>query len=49
LFKSYFVENLAINKFEAFVETIKQTDALSLQRLAQKYLHKESMYEVVVG
>ena len=49
VFKSYFVENLAINKFEAFVETIKQTDALSLQRLAQKYLHKESMYEVVVG
>ena len=49
VFKSYFVENLAINKFEEFVETIKQTDALSLQRLAQKYLIKDSMYEVVVG
>lgn len=49
VFKSYFVENLAINKFEDFVETIKQTDALSLQGLAQKYLTKDSMFEVVAG
>lgn len=49
VFKSYFVENLPINKFEDFVETIKQTDALSLQRLAQKYFLRDSMYEVVVG
>lgn len=49
VFKSYFIEGLDINKFEEFVETIKHTDALSLQRLAQDYLHKDSMYEVVVG
>lgn len=49
VFKSYFVENLAINKFEDFVETIKRADALSLQRLAQKYFLRDSMYEVVVG
>lgn len=49
VFKSYFVENIAINKFEEFVETIKHTDALSLQQLAQKYLTKESMCEIVVG
>ena len=47
--KSYFIENIAINKFEEIVETIKQTNALSLQQLAQKYLNKESMFEVVVG
>jgi zinc protease len=47
--KSYFIENIAINKFEDIVETIKQTNALSLQQLAQKYLNKESMFEVVVG
>lgn len=49
VFKSYFIEGLDINKFEEFVETIKHTDALSLQLLAQKYLLKDSMYEVVVG
>ena len=49
IFKSYYIENVGINKFEAFVETIRQTDALSLQRLAQQYLLKESMYEIVVG
>ncbi|MFN8261116.1 MAG: pitrilysin family protein [Chitinophagales bacterium] len=47
--KSYYIENIPINKFEVFVETIKQTDALSLQHLAQKYLSRESMFEVVVG
>ena len=49
VFKSYFIENLPINKFEEFVETIRQTDALSLQKLAQKYFTKDSMCEVVVG
>jgi len=49
VFKSYFIENLPINKFEDFVETIKQTDALSLQQLAQRYLTRESLCEVVVG
>lgn len=49
VYKSYFIENIAINKFQDIVETIKATDALSLQRLAQKYLLKDSMFEVVVG
>ncbi len=49
VFKSYFIENVAINKFEEFVEIIKHTDALSLQRLAQKYFIKDSMYEIIVG
>lgn len=49
LFKSYFIENISINKFKDIVETIKATDALSLQQLAQKYLLKDSMLEVVVG
>ena len=49
VFKSYFIENLPINKFEEIVETIRQTNALSLQQLAQKYLTKERMCEIVVG
>lgn len=49
IFKSYFIEELDINKFEEITETIKQTDAVSLQQLAQKYLQKESMLEVVGG
>ena len=49
VFKSYFIENVSINKFEDIVETIKQTNALSLQLLAQKYLLKDTMLEVVVG
>lgn len=49
VFKSYSIEEVPIHKFEAFVETIRQTDALSLQQLAQQYLTRESMCEVVVG
>ena len=49
VFKSYSIEGVPIHKFEAFVETIRQTDALSLQQLAQQYLTRESMCEVVVG
>jgi predicted Zn-dependent peptidase len=49
VFKSYFIEEVPIHKFEAFVETIRQTDALSLQQIAKQYLTKESMCEVVVG
>jgi predicted Zn-dependent peptidase len=49
VFKSYFIENVAIDKFHDIVETIKATDALSLQLLAQKYLLKDTLVEVVVG
>ncbi|HQV77248.1 MAG TPA: pitrilysin family protein [Chitinophagales bacterium] len=49
VFKSYFVEGIDINKFEEFVSIIKQTNAVTLQQLAQQYLQKESMVEVVVG
>lgn len=49
VFKSYFIEKLPINKFEEFVEIIRQTDALSLQQLAQQYFTKDSMCEVVAG
>lgn len=49
VFKSYFEEEVPINRFEEFVETIRQTDALSLQRLAIQHLQKDSMNEIVVG
>ncbi len=49
VFKSYFVEGIDIAQFEQFVSIIKQTDAVTLQQLAQKYFTKESMFEVVVG
>lgn len=49
VFKSYYIENVNISKFEEFVETIRRTDALSLQQLAQTYFLKDSLLEVVVG
>lgn len=49
VFKSFFIENIEIHKFEEIVETIRHTNALSLQILAQKYLQKDSMFEVIVG
>lgn len=48
-FKSYFIENVNIHKFSEIVETIKVTDAVSLQQLAQQYLQKENMTEIIVG
>lgn len=48
-FKSYFIEGIDINMFEEFVQRIQQTDAVSLQQLAQQHLQKESLFEVVVG
>jgi zinc protease len=49
LFKTYYIEDVNISKFEDAVETIRQQDALSLQRLAQKYFLTDMMLEVVVG
>ena len=49
LFKTYYIEDVNISKFEDAVETIRQQDALSLQRLAQKYFLPDMMLEVVVG
>lgn len=43
------MEGIDIRQFEQFVSIIKQTDAVTLQQLAQKYFTKESMFEVVVG
>lgn len=49
LYKSYCIENVNISKFEEIVDEIRQQTAVSLQRMAQKYLLKEKMLEVVVG
>jgi len=37
------------NQFEILVDTVKNISATSLRTLAQKYLKKEAMWEVVVG
>ncbi|MFN8282677.1 MAG: pitrilysin family protein [Chitinophagales bacterium] len=49
LFKTYYIESVNISKFEHAVETIRQQDAVSLQRLARNYFLAEKMLEVVVG
>ncbi len=49
VFKSYSIENVNIHKFSEIVETLRETDAVSLQRLAQQYFRKEGMLEVAVG
>ena len=48
-FKSYLIEGISIATFQQYVEEIKAADAVSLQRLAQLYLSKDSMYEVIAG
>ncbi len=49
VFKGYFIEGVNIHKFEEIEETIKQTDAVTLQQMAQTYLQRESMFETIVG
>lgn len=49
LYKNYYLDGLPIHKFDDFVSSIQRADALSLQQLAQQYLTKDSMLEVVVG
>ena len=43
------VEDIPFEAFEAFVQTVKTISAKELQRLAQKYLDKDKMWEVLVG
>jgi len=47
--KTIVMEQLGFDSFETFVESIHQTTPDQLQKLAQKYLRKEDMWEVVVG
>jgi predicted Zn-dependent peptidase len=49
VFKNYFIEGMDIHKFEKITETIRATDAVALQRLAQKYFLKDSLYEAIVA
>lgn len=48
-FKSYFIENSPIARFEEITDSIRTLNGLSLQQTAQKYLQEDNMYEVVVG
>jgi predicted Zn-dependent peptidase len=49
VFKGYLIEGVHIHKFEEIEESIKQTDAVTLQKMAQTYLQKDSLFETVVG
>ncbi len=47
--KTIVTEQLGFDSFENLVESIHQTTPEQLQKLAQQYLRKEDMWEVVVG
>ena len=47
--KTIVTEQLGFDSFEVLVESIHQTTPDQLQKLAQQYLRKEDMWEVVVG
>ena len=43
------VEGLPLSYFESMAEAVRNITAGELQRLAQRYLRREDMWEVVVG
>ncbi len=47
--KPYISEDLPLSLFDDFVETVKNITSKELRRLAQVYLNKEDLWEVVVG
>ncbi len=49
IIKTQVVENLAADHFKQLVQTIRSITPAELQRLAQKYLQREAMWEVIVG
>lgn len=48
-FKNYCIEGLNMEMFDNFASTIAQTDATTIQELAQRHLDFESFHEVIVG
>ena len=47
--RTYTIEDVSLASFSDFVETIRSITPTELRDLAQKYLKKEDMFEVVVG
>ncbi|QQR97215.1 MAG: insulinase family protein [Sphingobacteriales bacterium] len=48
-YKSYYIEEVGIEHFGTFIETIRQADAKNLQEIAQKYLTLDTMHQIIVG
>ena len=49
LYKTYIVENIDIGEFNRFVQAIVYIQPAQIQLLAQKYLKKEDMWQVIAG
>ena len=47
--KTFIVEEVETGFYDSFVNTIKTITPEEIQALANKYLRKENMYEIVVG
>jgi zinc protease len=47
--KSFVTEGVDLSRFQHFVDTVRSITPQQIQVLAQKYLNKEDMFEVVVG
>ncbi|MBV6653966.1 MAG: insulinase family protein, partial [Mameliella sp.] len=47
--RAFVVDGLPLSAFDDLVATVQNIDAPALQELAQKYLNKEDMWQVIVG
>jgi predicted Zn-dependent peptidase len=49
VYKTYIIENTDIQEFNQMIEKVRTIKATELRDLAQKYLQKDDLWEVVVG
>ncbi len=49
LVKTLILEDIPLQQFEALIHTVKHIDAATIRNLAQKYLNREDLWEVIVG
>jgi predicted Zn-dependent peptidase len=49
IIKSYVIEDIDVNQFQHSIDILKNITAKQLRDLAQKYLKKEDLWQVIVG
>jgi predicted Zn-dependent peptidase len=49
IIKSYVIEDIDVNQFQQSIDILKNITARQLRDLAQKYLKKEDLWQVIVG
>lgn len=49
VYKTYIAENIDVTHFDFFVKEVRAITATQIRALAQQYLKKDTLYEVIVG